>query len=87
MANASKIIVSIPDELLKRIDREARERDTSRGDFLVEAARNELGRPGPVQIDATIERGHVTLAGVGRFESADLVRADRATHDARDRRR
>ena len=87
MADASKVVVSIPDELLKRIDREARKRGASRDDFLVKAARHELDRPGPAQVDAAIERGHVALPGVGHFESADLVRADRASHDARDRRR
>ena len=87
MASASKIVVSIPDELLKRIDRKARERGTTRGDFLVEAARHAPDQSGPAQVDAAIEEGHVALAGIGRFESADLFRADRATRDARDQRR
>lgn len=87
MADASKVIVSVPDELLERIDREAKERGTSRSGFLVEAARRELGGPGAVQIDAAIEQGYVALAGAGRFESADLIRADRATRDVRDRHR
>lgn len=81
------MVVSIPDELLKLIDREARERGASCDDFPVEAARHELGWPGPAQICAAIKRGHVALTGVGRFESADLVRANRAKRDARDRRR
>jgi metal-responsive CopG/Arc/MetJ family transcriptional regulator len=87
MAKASKVTVSIPAELLERIDREARRRGISRSDFLVEAAWHELGCASPAQIDAAIERGRAALAGAGSFESADLIRADRATRDARDRRR
>jgi hypothetical protein len=87
MAKAPKVIILIPNELLERIDREAKERGTSRSGFLVEAARHELAWPGSAQIDAATERGHIALAGVGRFESADLIRADRTTRDARDRRR
>lgn len=55
MEDASKVVVSIPNELLN------------------------------VQIIVAIERGRVALAGVGRFESADLICADRATRDSRDR--
>jgi metal-responsive CopG/Arc/MetJ family transcriptional regulator len=85
MAKTQKVIVSIPGALLEQIDREAKARGTSRSDLLVEAARRELAWTGPVQIDAAIERGHLALAGIESFESADLVRADRAMRDARDR--
>jgi hypothetical protein len=57
MVDASKVVVSIPNERLN------------------------------AQVNVAIERGHIALAGVGRFESADLIRADRAMRDARDRRR
>lgn len=87
MAKALKVTVSMPEELLERIDREARGRGISRSGFLVEAARHELGWPSPAQIDAATERGRVALAGAGSFESADLIRANRATRDARDQRR
>lgn len=42
---------------------------------------------GSSQIDAASERGRAALTGVGRFEAADLTRADRAASDLRDRRR
>jgi uncharacterized protein (DUF1778 family) len=64
-------MISVPDELLERIDRAAGVRGTSRSAFLQEAAR----------------RARAALAGAGCFESAALIRADRETHDARDRRR
>ena len=87
MANESKIVVSIPNGLLKEIDRESKERGVSRGDFFLEAARHELGQRDLAQIDVAIKRGQVALAKVGSFDSADLLRADRAKRDARDRGR
>jgi metal-responsive CopG/Arc/MetJ family transcriptional regulator len=87
MAKALKVMVSIPDELLTRIDREAEERGTSRSAFLQEAARHELGWPDPARVDAALERGRAALAEAGSFESAELIRAEREARDARDRRR
>jgi predicted transcriptional regulator len=84
---SKKVMISMPDDLLERVDRAARERRTSRSAFLQEAARRELGWPDPAAIDAALERGRAALAGVGSFESAELVRAERDGHDARDRRR
>jgi metal-responsive CopG/Arc/MetJ family transcriptional regulator len=87
MANESKVVVSIPNGLLKEIDREARERGVSRGDFFLKAARHELDRRDLAQVDVAIKRGQVALAKVGCFDSADLLRADRAKRDAHDRGR
>ncbi len=84
---AVKVMVSIPGELLKRIDREAEERGTSRSGFLQEAARRELGWPDPVRVDAALERGRAALERGGSFESRELIRAEREKRDARDRRR
>lgn len=80
-------MISVPDDLLKRIDRAAGERRTSRSAFLQEAARRELGWPDPAAIDAALERGRTALAGAGHFESAELIRADRDQRDDRDRHR
>ena len=86
MAKAQKVMVSIPDDLLERIDREAGERGTTRSGFLQEAARRELGWPDPLTIDAALERGRAALEGFGSFEAADLIRAEREGRDERDRR-
>jgi predicted transcriptional regulator len=83
----SKILVSLPDELLERIDREARARGSTRSRFLQEAALRQLGWPSPGALEAALERGRAALADAGRFESADLIRCQRKTRDARDRRR
>ncbi len=87
MAKAAKVMVSIPGELLERIDREADERGTTRSGFLQEAARRELGWPDPARVDAALNRGRAALAGAGSFESAELIRSEREARDARDRRR
>lgn len=82
-----KVMISMPDELLARIDREADARRSSRSAFLQEAARRELGWPDPAEIDAALERGRTALAGAGGFESAKLIRAERDAREKRDRRR
>lgn len=83
----AKVFISLPDDLLGRVDREARRRSTTRSAFLQQAARRELGWPDPDAIDAAITRGRTALAGAGRFDSAELIRNDRDERDARDRRR
>lgn len=83
----SKVMISISDDLLERVDREASARGTTRSAFLQEAARRELGWPDPAKIDAALLRGREALAGAGGFESADLIRSERNDRDARDRRR
>ena len=87
MAKAQKVMVSFPGDLLERIDRAAGERGTTRSGFLQEAARRELGWPDPAVIDAALARGRAALAGLGSFESADLIRDERGSRDERDRHR
>ena len=87
MAKAAKVMVSIPGELLERIDREADERGTTRSGFLQEAAQRELGWPDPLRIDAALDRGRAALGEVGSFEAVELIRTEREARDARDRRR
>ena len=82
-----KVLVSIPDDLLERVDREARRRRVTRSALLQQAARHELGWPDTATIDAAIERGRTALAGAGRFESVREIRRERKERDALDRRR
>ncbi len=83
----SKILVSLPDDLVERIDREARARGSTRSRFLQEAALRQLGWPGHEALEAALGRGRAALAGSGSFESADVIHAQRLARDARDRRR
>jgi hypothetical protein len=79
-----KVLISIPDELLADIDREASARGDSRSGFIQDAARRELGRPSRARIKAALARGRKALQNVGAFEAADVIRADRDARDAAD---
>ncbi len=87
MSKALKVMISMPEDLLERVDRVAGERGTSRSAFLQEVVRRELGWPDPVAFDAALERGRSALARTGAFESAELIREERDARDGRDRRR
>ena len=73
----SKVMVSLADDLLAEIDAEAERRSTSRSAFLAAAARRELTRRDNGLVAAAIERSEERFSKSGRFEAADLVRADR----------
>jgi metal-responsive CopG/Arc/MetJ family transcriptional regulator len=79
----AKVLISMPDELLERVDREAQRRGATRSGLLQDAVQRELGWPDAATLDAALERGRTALAAAGSFESSALIRAER---DARDRR-
>ena len=81
----TKVLITVPDKLLQRIEREAKARRLTRSRFMEEAARRELGSPASDVVQAALERSRQALAGVGEFESSDLVRRDRDARDAADR--
>jgi Arc/MetJ-type ribon-helix-helix transcriptional regulator len=83
----ARVLISMPDELLERIDRQVQQAGGSRSGFLQEAARRRLGSPDPAVFDAALARGRQALAEVGPFESAQIVRADRDARDVIDKRR
>jgi Arc/MetJ-type ribon-helix-helix transcriptional regulator len=87
MARATKVLVTMPDDLLERIDRETESLGQTRSEFLQEAARRRLGWPDPLAVDAALLRGRAALEGLGGFESAKVIRAQREERDARDQRR
>jgi len=73
----AKVMVSLPEELLRQIDREAERRSVSRSALLAAAARRELDRPDPNAVAEAIARSERRFAEAGAFEAADLVRRDR----------
>jgi predicted transcriptional regulator len=77
-----KVLISVPDELLDRIDRAAKARKTTRSRFIEEAAQHELGWPAADSMDAAVSRAREALASAGPFESAGLIRHDREARDA-----
>lgn len=83
----SKVLISMPDDLLEEVDREAATRGTSRSGLLQQAVRRELEHSSKVVIEQALSRGRQALATAGSFESADLIRRERQSRDAADRRR
>jgi len=73
----SKVMVSLPADLLEQIDEEARRRTMSRSGLLALAARRELERRDPASVAAAVARSRRRFRSAGSFDAADLVRADR----------
>lgn len=73
----SKVMVSLPEELIREIDEEAQRRSVSRSALLAAAARRELARPNRRAVDEAISRSERRFRTAGNFEAADLVRQDR----------
>jgi len=73
----SKVMVSLPDDLLAELDAEVKRRSTSRSALLAAAARRELARRDAEEMAAAIERSETRFRRAGSFDSADVVRADR----------
>jgi hypothetical protein len=80
-------MVSLPDELLERVDAEARRRATTRSALLRDAVSRELIRRDPATVRRAIEEARALFDGTDAFESGQLIRAERDRLDARDRRR
>lgn len=73
----SKVMISLPDDLLIELDAEVKRRSTSRSALLATAARRELARKDPAEMTAAIARSEHRFREAGSFESADLVRIER----------
>jgi len=73
----AKVMVSLPDDLLERVDAEAARRSTSRSALLAAAARRELARRDPEAVAAAIARSRERFRAAGDLDAAELVRADR----------
>lgn len=73
----SKVMVSLPAELLAELDAAAKRRSTSRSALLADAARRELRRRDSGEVVAAIARSERRFDSAGTFEAADLVRDDR----------
>jgi metal-responsive CopG/Arc/MetJ family transcriptional regulator len=73
----SKIMVSLPEDLLRRLDEEAKRRSVSRSALLAVAARRELARRTPDAVAAAIARSEARFLRAGSFEASDLVREQR----------
>lgn len=70
-------MVSLPEELVRALDEEARRRSTTRSALLAAAARRELARAEPEAIAAAVLRSERRFRMAGAFDAAELVRSDR----------
>lgn len=75
----AKVMVSIPDDDLMRIDEEAARRGTSRSALLRDAALGDLERPRPKRARDALARGQSLLAGIDRIDTTPWIRLDRDT--------
>lgn len=73
----SKVMVSLPDDLLAELDAEVKKRSTTRSALLAQAARRELARPDSDAMRAAVARSEDRFRNAGSFDAADLIRADR----------
>jgi ribosomal protein S18 acetylase RimI-like enzyme len=73
----SKVMVSLPEDLVRDIDEEARRRSMSRSALLAAAARRELARRDPEAVADAIARSEQRFRDAGAFDAAELVRQDR----------
>jgi hypothetical protein len=73
----TKVMVSVRDDVLARIDDEAARRGMTRSALLREAALRELGRPDPATLEAAVARSRLRFAAAGDFDAAALIRARR----------
>jgi metal-responsive CopG/Arc/MetJ family transcriptional regulator len=73
----AKVMISLPDELLARVDSEAKRRMTTRSGLLALAVANELDRRDVQQVDEAIARSRKRFRRAGSFDATDLVRAER----------
>jgi len=75
----AKVMISMPDDLLARLDGEAERRATSRSALLAEAARRELERRDPRAVAGAVERSLARFRNGIPFDAAEIVRTERDT--------
>jgi len=71
------VMVSLPDELLTRVDAEAKRRSTSRSALLALAVRRELDRRDPTEVGEAIARSERRFERSPSFDAGELVRKER----------
>ncbi len=83
----AKVMISLPDEDLARIDAEAARRGTSRSGLMREAALRELDQRDPATVRLAIERTRSRVTQVSGSDIAAVLAAEKCERDERDRRR
>ena len=75
----AKVMISLPDAMLRELDVHASERGQTRSGVIQQAVRRELGRPDASRFDATLARARAAVRAGEGFDAATLVREVRDT--------
>jgi predicted transcriptional regulator len=73
----AKVMISLPDELRERLDREAQRRSITRSELVRIAVQRELGETSPEEIEAAIARLRDAFSGAGPGDAAEWIRWER----------
>jgi metal-responsive CopG/Arc/MetJ family transcriptional regulator len=74
----AKVMISMPDELLRRVDERAKKREVSRSALLREAVERELERREPEEVRAAIERLTAEFGSVDDdMDTVEWIRRER----------
>lgn len=74
----AKVMISMPDELLRRVDQRATKREMSRSAFLREAVERELKRREPDEVRAAIERLRTDFGTIDdEMDAGEWIRRER----------
>ncbi len=86
----AKVMISLPDEFLKKVDRRAKAQGRSRSELIREALRLMFARKGAGPRswkEAIAPLEELERQWVGRWDSTDVIRHYRDTRDGRQDRR
>lgn len=76
----AKVMVSLSDDLLARIDARAEAQETSRSGWLALVAERALARATPAEMRAALKRAQAAFAHMEPFDTAAAIRKDRDSH-------
>lgn len=76
MISMAKVMISLPDDLLERLDREAARQSTTRSGLLQTILRERLVRPNLAARRRAVDALRKSLRG-GDWNAEDLIRAER----------
>ena len=86
----AKVMISLPDEFLRRIDREAKTQGRSRSELIREALRKLIDDRGGRSLPwgkAAAQLRRLESAWIDRWNSTDVIRRDRESRFGREDRR
>jgi Arc/MetJ-type ribon-helix-helix transcriptional regulator len=86
----AKVMISLPDEFLRRVDREAKTQGRSRSDFIRDALRRLVADRGGESLPwkrAVARLGWLRKEWTGHWDSTDVIRKDRDSRYGLENRR